>query len=82
MKENDIPVVNMCGQGYDGASNMSSAGVGVHGRIFKEAPLATYVHCNGHCLNLVISKSCALPQIRDVIDRLQNCCRYFLNSPK
>ncbi len=38
LKENSIPVVNMRGQGYDGASNMSSAGVGVQGRIRKEAP--------------------------------------------
>ena len=82
LKENNIPAVNMRGQGYDGASNMSSGGVGVQARIRKEAPLATYVHCNGHCLNLVITKSCALPQVRNVIDRLQNCCRYFLNSPK
>lgn len=82
LKENNIPVVNMHGQGYDGASNMSSEGVSVQARILKEASLATYVHCNGHCLNLVISKSCALPQVRKVIDRLQNCCRYFLNSPK
>ena len=29
--------------------------------------------------NLVISKSCALRQVRNVIDRLQDCCRYFLN---
>ena len=82
LKENHIPVVNMCGHGYDGASNMSSAGVGVQGRILKEALLATYVHCYGHCLNLVISKSCALPHIHNVIDRLKNCCHYFLNSPK
>ena len=82
VKENNIPAVNMRSQGYDGASNMSSGGVGVQARIRKEAPLATYVHCNGHCLNLVITKSCALPQVRNVIDRLQTCCRYFLNSPK
>ena len=78
LKENNIPVVNMCGQGLDGGSNMSSGAVGVQARIMK-APLATYVHCKGHCLNLVISKSCALPQVRNVIDRLRNCCRYFLN---
>ncbi|XP_078348023.1 52 kDa repressor of the inhibitor of the protein kinase-like [Oculina patagonica] len=72
----------MRGQGYDGASNMSSSTVGVQARIKKEAPLATYVHCNGHCLNLVISKSCALPQVRNVLDRLKNCCRFFLKSPK
>ena len=78
----------MRGQGYDGANNMSSAGVGVQARITKEAHitkealLATYVHCNGHCLNLVISKSCALPQVHNVIDHMRNRCRYFLNSPK
>ena len=61
LKENNIPAMNMRGQGYDGASNMSSASVGVQARILIKAPLATYVCCNGHCLNLIISKSCALP---------------------
>ena len=46
------------------------------------APLATYEHCSGHCLNLVIAKSCALPIARCMINHLQHCCRYFLNSPK
>ena len=82
LKENDVPVGNMRGQGYDGATNMSSCNVGVQARIRQEAPLATYMHCSGHCLNLVISQSCALPQVRNVLDRLRNCCRYFLNSPK
>ena len=72
----------MRGQGYDGASNMSSDCVGVQARIQQSAPLAAYVHCSGHCLNLVISKSYSLPDIRNVMDRLQHCCRYFLNSPK
>ena len=55
-KENDIPVANM--RGYNDASNIASNRVGVQARIRQEAPLAVYVHCNGHCLNLVISKSC------------------------
>ena len=82
LEENYIPVANMRGQGYDGASNMSSDCVGVQTRIREVAPLATYVHCSGHCLNLVIAKSCALPTVRCTIDCLQHCCRYFLNSPK
>ena len=61
---------------------MSSCTSGVKARIKKEASLATYVHCNGHCLDLVISKSCALPQVRNVIERPKNCCRFFLKSPK
>lgn len=43
LKENNVPVTNMRGQGYDGASNMSSCTSGVQARIKKEAPLATYV---------------------------------------
>ena len=79
---NDIPVKNMRGQGYDGASNMSSGHVGVQARIREVAPLATYVHCSGHCLNLVISKSCLLPDVRNVVNQLHHCCQFFLNSPK
>ena len=61
---------------------MSSAHVGVQARIRQVAPLATYVHCNGHCLNLVIARSCALAEVQNVIDRLEYCCCFFLNSPK
>ena len=82
LTENNIPTCNMRGQGYDGTSNMSSNVAGVQARIKELAPLATYIHCNGHCLNLVISKSCSLPQIRNVYDRMQSCCHFFLNSPK
>ena len=82
LNENNIPACNMRGQGYDGASNMSSDVAGVQARIKEVAPLATYTHCSGHCLNLVISKSCSLPQIRNVYDRMQSCSRFFLNSPK
>ena len=78
LRENYIPVANMRRQGYNGASNMASNKVGVQARIKQEAPLAVYVHCNGHCLNLVISKSCSLPQVRNVVDRLLQCSHFFL----
>ena len=29
--------------------------IGVQAQIRQDAPLATYMHCSGHCLNLVIS---------------------------
>ena len=82
LTENEIAVTCIRGQGYDGASNMSSSRIGVQQRVKEKSPLATYVHCSGHCLNLVITKSCSLPDIRNIIDRLQHCCRFFLNSPK
>ena len=73
---------NIRGQGYDGASNMSSHKVGVQAKIEDVVPLATYVHCSRHCLNLVIVHSCSLPEVINVLDRLKHCCRYSLFSPK
>ena len=77
-----LEIENVRGQGYDGAANMSSDNVGIQRRIRERSPKAVYVHCTGHCLNLVISHSCALLQIRNVIDKLKQCCLYFLGSPK
>ena len=82
LEELQIPVENMRGQGYDGASNMSSGLVGVQARIKEKSPLATYVHCSGHSLNLVISHSCALPEVRKTLDKLKVCALFFDNSPK
>ena len=51
----NLPVENARGQGYDGAPNMSSDTVGVQGRIIQISPLSIYIHCIGHCLNLIIA---------------------------
>ena len=82
LTDNNIPTSNMHGQGYNGASNRSSDVAGVQARIKEVVPLATYIHCNGHCLNLVINKTCSLPQIRNVYDHMQSCCHFYLSSPK
>lgn len=77
-----LDIENIRGQGYDGASNMSSSRVGLQTLIKEKAPLAIYTHCSGHCLNLVISHSCSLPAIRNVLDKMKATCLFFLNSPK
>ena len=41
-------------QGYDGASVMSGCCSGVQQRIKTVAPMAVYIHCYAHCLNLVL----------------------------
>ena len=53
--------------------------LGLQALIKEKAPLAIYTHCSGHCLNLVISHSCSLPTIRNVLDKMKATC---LNSPK
>lgn len=56
---NDLKSLNidpgLCvGQCYDGARVMSGHVSGVQTRFRLEAPCAIYVHCNSHCLNLVL----------------------------
>ena len=45
---------NLVGQSYDGAAVMSGKHSGVQARIKEVEKLAFYVHCNAHCLNLVL----------------------------
>ena len=42
----------ICGQCYDGASNMSGTRNGVAKCIQDEEPRAIFTHCYGHSLNL------------------------------
>jgi hypothetical protein len=70
------------GQGYDGAANMSSNNVGVQKRIRDVSEKAVYVHCSGHSLNLVIAHSCAIPGVRNALDKMKSCCLFFQVSPK
>ena len=49
---------NLCGQCYDGASNMSGQYSGLQRRIFDKNQKALYVHCYAHILNLIIVEAC------------------------
>eukprot|EP00118_Oscarella_pearsei_P022653 m.264587 g.264587 ORF g.264587 m.264587 type:complete len:259 (+) comp40472_c3_seq1:545-1321(+) len=49
-----LSLAQLRGQCYDGASTMSGRFNGVQARIKREQPLAIYVHCYAHCLNLAI----------------------------
>ena len=61
LKSHNIDIANCRGQGYDGASSMSSNNVGVQARIREVSPLALYTHCQSHRLNLCIVKACSTP---------------------
>ena len=75
--------VSLCrGQGYDGASNMSSSVRGVQARIREASPLALYTHCQSHQLNLCIVNTCSLPKIRNASGVISEIAKFFNNSPK
>jgi hypothetical protein len=43
-------ILNMRGQGYDGASNMRGAWNRLKALFLKDCPYAYYVHCSAHRL--------------------------------
>lgn len=72
---------NLVGQGYDGASVMSGRHSGVAARIKSEAKYAVYVHCNAHCLNLVIVDAVkAIPEADSFFALLQRLYVYMSGS--
>ena len=70
------------GQGYDGASNMSSNVRGVQGHIQQHAPLAFYTHCQAHQLNLCVVKACGIPDIRNANSVISEIANHFNYYPK
>ena len=70
------------GQGYDGTSTMSGHKSGVEARIREKQPKAVYTHCASHSLNLVIVKSCSVPEIRNCIDSIKSTTIWVKYSPK
>jgi len=62
LKDLGISIDDCRGQSYDNASNMSGAYSGLQARIKELNPLAEYVPCAGHSLNLIgvsAAQSCA-----------------------
>ncbi|XP_068217819.1 52 kDa repressor of the inhibitor of the protein kinase-like [Palaemon carinicauda] len=82
LTDNGYTYQNLRGQGYDGASAMSSSRTGINGRIMQVAPYAIYSHCQSHLLNLSIASSCKLPAVQNMIGSLNGVFLFFSNSPK
>jgi hypothetical protein len=76
-----LPLSMLRGQTYDGASNMSGEHRGCQAIICQEQPLALYVHCGAHCINLVsaaVSDSC--PSVRNALQVLNDLGVLFSQS--
>ncbi|XP_050517998.1 52 kDa repressor of the inhibitor of the protein kinase-like [Diabrotica virgifera virgifera] len=77
-----INIADCRGQAYDGGSNMSGKFQGAQARIRKIQPLAMYSHCASHRLNLVISKACTIPAIRNAVGVVSSVANFFRESAK
>lgn len=57
LREFNVNLEDMRGQGYDNGANMRGNHSGVQARILELNPRAFYVPCNAHTLNLVLNDS-------------------------
>lgn len=69
------------GQGYDGAASMSGSFNGVKAHILEKYPLAFYIHCTSHSLNLAVSNACSVKSVRNTMGSIQEICVFF-RTPK
>ena len=75
--------MNKCrGQGYDGAGNTAGKYIGTAALIKKEYPLALYVHCASHHLNLCVADACKIQPIKIMMGLVKNVSNFFNNHAK
>jgi hypothetical protein len=77
-----LDLADLRGQCYDGASCMPGNKNGVQAIIMRDAPKATYVHCNSHCLSLVIAHSSAFTEIDNTLKQIKEVSLFYNYSPK
>ncbi len=59
----NLPISGLRGQAYDGAANMAGRYSGAQAIIKKEQPLAPYIHCGAHCVNLITQHACTASRV-------------------
>lgn len=69
------------GQGYDGAAAVSGHKNGLSAHILRLNDKALYTHCHSHRLNLVISHSCEIQLVRNVMQQIKDLSYFFNFSP-
>lgn len=77
LKELGLELKYLRGQGYDGAATMSGHFNGVQAHVTKNYPLAHYIHCSSHSLNLAISDACNIQSIRNCTGTIQKAYVFF-----
>jgi hypothetical protein len=83
LEKHNLPLSKLRGQVYDGASSMSGALKGLATQIREKQPLADYVHCFAHSLDLCIKDILsAVLEVKDMLDVVDDFGRVFSASPK
>lgn len=83
ISDNGLDIQNLRGQCYDGAAAMRGSYTGVQARIREENPIALYVHCYAHILNLcLVDLSKQVSYVRNTFGTLQSLYSFVGASSK
>ena len=82
IQSNGLDPSMLRGQAYDGAGIMAGKTNGAAAIISSEFPLALYLHCASHCLNLAVVKSLEVQCVRNMIGVVKRVSIFFSAHPK
>ncbi|KAJ8871957.1 hypothetical protein PR048_028297 [Dryococelus australis] len=84
LEELGLSLDNLRSQRYDSGSNMSGAFKGTQSYVRVLQPLAIYVHCYNHCLNLLLVKACGcqVQAVRNMIGIVEETTNFAGDSPE
>jgi hypothetical protein len=77
-----LQLSDLRGQAYDGAGNMAGVVNGTAALITAQHPLAMYLHCASHCLNLAVVKSLEVVCVRNMMGVIGKVYQFFAAHPK
>ena len=77
-----LDLTKLRGQAYDGAGNMAGSVRGTAALITAQYPLALYLHCASHCLNLAVVKSLQVTSVRNMMGVVDRVYVFFAAHPK
>lgn len=82
LQELGLDLQYLRGQAYDGAGNMAGKSKGTAAVITSQYPLATYLHCASHCLNLAVVKSLEVGYVQNMVLVVGKVYHFFDAHPK
>lgn len=81
--ELQLNLVDIVGECFDGASNMAGVHRGLAARMKTTSPVAIYVHCYGHLLNLALQDTMMEVEVlRNALGTIQSLYNFIESSPK
>ena len=79
LRDSGLDLAKLAGQGLDGAAANTGKVKGVKTRVLARYPMARFVHCSSHCLNLGVNDGNEI--VSNVMRHVSGVSTFFLNSP-